>query len=291
MTRTTSHPEPTPLPEACAAFRGRLSGYLDGTLDAETRDLADRHIARCDACRKLADETEAAERSLAELVDASATPALPEGFTGSILARTIHEAPVEVAGPTTARPVAWLGWVAAAAAVTFSVMTLNLGQPRPIATPSEPAPQLAAVDARPWHASTILSPGMMPTATVLAASDPAASGSIEDLQVLAAAALLFDRLAYDAAGEVDFVREVAEYDEIVERLGRLADAMPEDHADFAATIHVAADLLTLIVGPKVGPDHAGAGDFAPAIDAMPAGRFVELAGSLIRIESRLSRSA
>ena len=55
----------------CTDIRAMLSGLLDDQVAAETRYLAERHLAECPACRELLSE---AERNEALIAAEVATP-------------------------------------------------------------------------------------------------------------------------------------------------------------------------------------------------------------------------
>ncbi len=275
MSATDDRRSPSPatgsaeLPAACAAFRGRLSGYLDGTVAESARVEADAHVAACRACRRVADETEAAERGLARLIDADAAAPLPEGFAGAILARTVHEH--RPAARPHARPglVPWLGWVAAAAAVLFTVVSWSVDGPGP-AAPGEPAAELVAVRSAPWQVS----------ATLDGPAAPASLAAAPDLAPLFAAATLLEAFAEDADpdGAGAFAARVVDYDRLLPRLATVARTLPPDSA---ATVEMARGVLQSIAeGDARQRTH---------LQRQLAGG--ELAAALRRLEGRLAGPA
>lgn len=231
--------EDAPLAEACAAFRGRLSEYLDGGLDDDDRRAADTHVAACSACRQLADEIEAAERALAYGIDEAAATPLPAGFTGAILARTVHEQQTagRIGPGTNHAPggvVPWLGWVAAAALVVFNLAIWNVNQPSTSA-PSDVSTDLPpTVVASTWQISSTLDGPAVPSVSTAGSAD---------LSPLYAAAALLESFAGDT-GDPDaagaFAAQVIAYDELIPRLGAISRQLPPESA---ATIEMTRGLL------------------------------------------------
>lgn len=243
MSDHTTHRDPHETPatesEACIAFRGRLSAYLDGMLPDEIREAADAHAAVCEACRRRADTLEAAESNLARIIDDEASAPLPPGFTGAILARTVHEsAPHDrrFAGPAGLAP--WLGWIAAAAMLVFTVTARNVDRPdapRPGEAAGTPVPTVVSAA---WQVSATR------TDRPVGLDGPDASDhAIDAISSLDAVATLLDTLAADPGdpeAAARFAAEVIAYDELLPRLERLArDLSPES----SAVVEVARGLL------------------------------------------------
>ncbi|MDY7109587.1 MAG: zf-HC2 domain-containing protein [Planctomycetota bacterium] len=142
----------------CTDIKVLLSGLIDDELGAETRHLAERHIAECRACRVLVDEAEAAHQLVASEAQATVEPGrLPEGFVGSVLSRTVYDEPRRrgQAGSW----VNWLGWMAAAACLVLAVAIWALDR-RPLTGRLAPGP--APVAKAPPPAAP--NPGMIQTA-------------------------------------------------------------------------------------------------------------------------------
>ncbi|MFK7960003.1 MAG: zf-HC2 domain-containing protein [Phycisphaerales bacterium] len=241
--------DPATLPAACAEFRAVLSGYLDGQLEADEIRRADGHLAGCSGCRAVTDETERLERELSTMFDGDdAAPAASADFMGSVMARTVYaDGPLRTPG----RGTAWLGWVAAAAALTFSAVIWTVDGSRPTrnqaSTPGAPgAPSVVAAEftmspADAWQVSRTL--------TVDAGPNDAADAAIDhapDRAVVGAAAVLLRTLAEapsDDADALDFARRVVAYDDLLPRLRSLAVAMDGsadagDHPELLDAIEV-----------------------------------------------------
>lgn len=103
----------------CTDIKTLLSGLVDDELEPEVRHLAERHLAECTACRTRVDDMEALAQELASsMAESVEETALSVDFVGGVLARTVYaEAPPRRAPGFSA----WLGWLAAAAAIAFAI--------------------------------------------------------------------------------------------------------------------------------------------------------------------------
>ena len=103
----------------CTDIRALLSGLLDDELEQDVRHDAERHLAECDTCRSLVDETEQLDALIvADATSIAGSTGLPEGFEARVLARTSR---ADTPLPYTRRWTTWAGWVAAAACLTMAV--------------------------------------------------------------------------------------------------------------------------------------------------------------------------
>ncbi len=242
-----SHHPTGPESVACTTFRGRMSTYLDGLLPEDAREAADAHVAVCEACRRRVDDLETAEFTLARMIEDDAERPLPPGFAGAILARTVHEAPAEsrrTAGHLGLAP--WLGWIAAAAMLIFTVTLRSVdrpGRPRPADVGGEPAPTVVSAS---WQISATRD-DLPPD------GDESLRGrhGIDATSSLEGVASLLDTLAADVAAGGDaegiarFAAEVIAYDELLLRLERLGrELSPES----LAIVDVARGLLEDLAG-------------------------------------------
>ncbi len=113
------HEESIPGPLDCQDVQALLSALIDDELDAETRHLADRHVATCPDCREVLDELEYAETVLAADIDRICSD-LPAGFEAAVLEETVcRDRRRRVRGLVT-----WSGWVATAASLTIATAAL-----------------------------------------------------------------------------------------------------------------------------------------------------------------------
>ncbi len=107
----------------CTDIKALLSALLDDHLDAPALHRAERHLAECRSCRNFVGEAERNERLIAEeAASAFSGDGPPEGFEQAVLGRTIHAHPLRPLLSWTA----WLGWVAAAAALLLVLTTWQL---------------------------------------------------------------------------------------------------------------------------------------------------------------------
>jgi hypothetical protein len=180
-------------PMDCTDIKVLLSGLIDDELDAETRHLAERHIAECRACRDLVDEAEAAHQLLASEAEMNLAPdGLPAGFAGAVLSRTVYDEDHR-RGPLTGW-VNWLGWMAAAACLVLAItiwaldhrpLTRQMNGPSPVAA-APPATQPTVIPivyntpGRSWVSEGEYSPGALEPAAEAATPDEAPADAIDD---------------------------------------------------------------------------------------------------------------
>jgi anti-sigma factor RsiW len=107
-----------------------IADYVDGDLGERERDEVEAHLATCERCRA---DVRSARLARDQLASVPAVEA-PAGLTEEILGAVDREPPareapvVEVFGGRprrSSKPVAWLGAVAAAAAIVIGVFVLN----------------------------------------------------------------------------------------------------------------------------------------------------------------------
>ncbi len=101
----------------CTDIKASLSALLDDQIEKQERYEAERHLAACAVCRALVDQAESSEKLLSRIYDASIQP-LSEKFESSVLSQTVYASASSFRRPTW---ISWLGWVAAAAALTLAV--------------------------------------------------------------------------------------------------------------------------------------------------------------------------
>jgi len=105
-----------------------LAGYVDGDLGERERAEVDAHLATCERCRADVRSARLAKDRMASVPAAEAPPGLHDEILDAVR-RAPHEAPVvEVFGARprrSSKPAAWLGAVAAAAAILIGVFVFN----------------------------------------------------------------------------------------------------------------------------------------------------------------------
>jgi len=110
-------------PFACDDVQAVLSGLLDGELDAESRHLAEVHLAHCEACRTMIDEAEQLDREVRSAV--SAREAWSEDFERRIHA-AVNDPAREWRTMRRLRFSAWAGWVTAVAAMVLLAASISI---------------------------------------------------------------------------------------------------------------------------------------------------------------------
>ena len=218
----------------CTDIKVIASGFVDAELDADTRHAAERHLVECAACRSLVDQLESLSDRI--ISDAAGTgEGLPDGFAGAVLARTVYaEAPARrIAGWTS-----WLGWIAAAAALVLAVFVWQLDQTPLVVTPTPAVAESGARATDPYGGARLATlrswvhdgptrPSDDPLELegdpedVLLAAPLRSEISREDAVLLESTALFLEILAVrheDSATDVDRLREIAIYEDLLPRL-------------------------------------------------------------------------
>lgn len=271
----------------CTDIKVVLSGLVDDELDPGTRHAAERHLAGCAACRDLVGEVEAVNQLIAaDTTQLYGRDHLPNGFMNDVLGRTAGEDRRRSAGAW----VNWLGWLAAAACLVLAVSAwltqegrlVSREQP-PVAIGPEAPPSIRPAS---YLRSSIYN-GETSLSDLLAERAPESTGeerqqiesalAREDAEALDAASLLLEMLLLadqSSFADVEQIREIAEYDEMLERLattrGRLS---PRERPAVFATESI---LLRIVNGPLSTDDvrdlqeMVRQSDLASSLDAMSA---------------------
>lgn len=274
----------------CTDIKAVLSAIMDDELDRDDRHEVERHLAECKACRKVLDEAESVDAMLALDAAGPSACSLPSGFEASVLARTTQAHSMRV---RERRWVTYGGWIASAAAIALA-MTIWIvdrralvHQPqRPITDtptgadafsslsyasnisnswiyegPVEPAPvrePAGASSASDAEASADDRPGAPPTIERIM---QATTMTREDAETVYAAALALDQLRgadQRSFAELDVVRRIVEYDNL---LPRLAEVHKRLNAEERAAVLAVESIFTRIVrGPISADDLAEIGE-------------------------------
>jgi hypothetical protein len=211
MSDSHEHRAATPL--ACNELKASLSAYLDDELTRDERLRADAHIVGCGPCRRLVERAEALDASLREkftldLEDAAREVDGDSVDVGAMQAKVL--AAIGSSAPVAATP-ARRGWLrpAAIAAVLAGAALLAVsfsGNDAEQARSSRQPTQLISLDA-------------------------------DDRQLLYSTGVILSHLrreGFERSDERTQLREVARYDELVERLNALITKLPaEDRAAVA----------------------------------------------------------
>lgn len=239
----------------CTDIRVLLSGLIDDEVDAETRHQADRHIARCQACTAMIGQAEALDGLVVADTDVWNDEVNGDGvsdaFIGTVLSRTVY---ARQRPHFRERFTTWTGWIAVAAvmilAMTVWIMDRQLRQTRNAdqqavaitATAYRPGPELRS-STRPLPTYT----GGVQAAAFL----PDSRLAHHDALALDTAAVVLDMLIAtppEDAIEIERMRRIVEYDQLLERLADARMRLPD--ADHPA-VHAAEAILTrlLLVSP------------------------------------------
>lgn len=223
-------PEPS-RPIACSELKAALSAYLDDELTREERLRADAHLVDCGKCRDLIERAEQLDDSL------RAQFALDlERATAEIKADSVDTAAMQasVLAAIGARPQRrWLPRLAIAAGIAAaalaSIMLWNSGSRNDALAPLGPGQFASSKDA----ASREIEPVAQPRreAIALASLDP------DERQLLYSTGVILTNLkreGFEHSASTTQLREVARYDELVDRLDVvLGKVAPEDRATIA----------------------------------------------------------
>lgn len=243
----------------CTDLKALLSAFVDGELPGDIRHDAERHLARCAECRALVTEAEANDRLLAGALVEGEVP-LPDGFEQAVLSLTVDRRRAD-------RWRSWLGWMAAAACLALAVTIWFTN--RPARQQASPADARAASESpRPWNGSDApkamlaglvinevaqYPPDQAPrplTRTPAPASGDERALPRETAEVFEATALLLDMLqqgAADSFADVERVRRIAVYEELLDRLAVAREELPA--ADRPAVMAVESMLYRIVRGP------------------------------------------
>src|SRR5436190_21982563 len=205
----------------CTDIKVILSGLVDDELDGETRHDAERHLAECQPCRNLVSQAEGLNALVALDAQSMIEPRLPEDFEAAVLSRPIYPQTYKFRARRKMWPT-YVGWLAAAACIALASLIWMERQPQ--------RGQDIAIGPAPivYHTGTGLRSstfdGDQPIKQLAATGDP------DDADTLYAASLALSML-HDADlnsfADVDKVRRIAEYDDLLDRLAATRQRLPE----------------------------------------------------------------
>lgn len=239
----------------CTDIKALLSALADDELDHARRHVAERHLAECRDCRLLLDQAEALDQAIVADTAGLTAEALPDGFEDAVLGRTIFRGSLRPYGRMWTT---WVGWVAAAASLALAITIWRVDRsggadaspPRHIDIARIPT---TPPDSAPWLSGEVAM-GMVSSdapAPARAESGPAfATITGEDADVLYAASLLLETLLDAEAtsfAEVEEIRQVAEYDQILPRLAAARRRLSA--TDQTAVLAAESILLRVVRGP------------------------------------------
>jgi anti-sigma factor RsiW len=159
----------------CRGARRILLAALDGEIDAGTREVLDRHLAGCAACRVARDETARLHGALGGLPQAAAVPPGLEQAALRRIRAALAEAEAD-RGWWSLRRAWWLAAPAAAAAVALFVWRQAPPREARVAAPaavSAPAPERAPTPRSPAAEAPVrVAQSKAPASTAGAAAPP-----------------------------------------------------------------------------------------------------------------------
>lgn len=193
-----------PAPLACNDLKAALSAYLDDELTRDERLRADAHLVGCGSCRGLVERAEALDETLRERFALDADLAARSVDPATVDTRAM-QAQVLAAIGTPARRRAWLPRLAIATAVAAALAGAALLSLQFIGAPS-------AADTRASERSARL-----------------VSLDADERQLLYSTGVILHNLrreGFERSEDRAQLREVARYDELVQRLDALITKLP-----------------------------------------------------------------
>ena len=235
-------------PIACSELKASLSAYLDDELTRDERLRADTHLVGCGKCRDLVERAEQLDDAL------RAQFALDlEQASAQLTAESIDTAAMQasVLAAIGARPrTRWLPRLAVAAGIAGAVVATiafwNAGDRSDALAPLGPG-QFASSDA---PATREIEPVAQPRreSIALASLDP------DERQLLYSTSVILTNIkreGFEDSASATQLREVARYDELVDRLdGLLGKVAPEDRA----TVAFARETIEHFIESASNPD-------------------------------------
>lgn len=241
----------------CTDIKAILSGLVDDEVDHDTRHDAERHLVTCQPCRSLVNEAEGLNALIALDSTSMIPSSLPEGFEAAVLARTVYPQTYKFRE----RRRLWtntVGWLAAAACLTLASMIWYQ-------RPNQPSEQTASNQLPPRDSDSKTGTGIYLTGSTLQnrtfdgdlpiVKVALNAGNPDDADTLYAAAMVLDMLN-DADGstfaDVERVRRIAEYDNLLDRLAATRQRLPEK--DRAVVLAAEGILTRAVMGPMSQDD-------------------------------------
>lgn len=234
----------------CTDIKAILSGLVDDEVDRDARHDAERHLATCQPCRNLVNEAEGLNALIALDGRSMIASSLPEGFEAAVLSRTVYPQTYKFRE----RRRQWtntVGWLAAAACLTLASL---IWYQRPVRDAGlvmgdSPTPEGKARVVNTYNTGANLMnrtfDGDLPIAQV--ALD---AGNSDDADTLYATAMVLEMLnGSDTStfADVERVRRIAEYDDLLDRLATTRQRLPE--RDRAVVLAAEGILTRAVLGP------------------------------------------
>ena len=240
-------PEPS-RPIACSELKAALSAYLDDELTRDERLRADAHLVGCGKCRDLVERAERLDDALRAQFARDLEQAASEVSLESVDTAAMQASVLAAIGPRPRR--SWLprlaiaaGIVAAAAA---TIVFWKAGDRSDALAPLGPGQFASSTDAG--------SRGVEPVAAPRREAIALASLDADERQLLYSTSVILTNLkreGFERSASATQLREVARYDELVDRLdGVLGKVAPEDRA----TVAFARETIEHFIESASNPD-------------------------------------
>ena len=212
-------------PIACAELKASMSAYLDDELPRDERLRADAHLVECGKCRDLIERAERLDETLREQFARDLEHASAEITAESVDTKAMQASVLAAIGAPDEKR--WLPRLAVAAGITVAVLATiavwNSGDRSQSLAPMGPG-QFASGKSAPRTVDPIAEPSG--ASIQLASLDP------DERQLLYSTGVILSNIRKDgfehSAGATQ-LREVARYDELVDRLDSIMGKVaPED---------------------------------------------------------------
>lgn len=233
----------TPL--GCSELKASLSSYIDDELTRDERLRADAHIVGCGSCRDLIERAERLDDNLREHFDLELEHAAGLIPTESVDTRAMQsQVFAEIGARARSR---WISRFAIAAGIGIAAMASiafwRAGDaPRSVA-PAEPGQFASSGTPREPQSPSVTAP--RDSAVQLASLDP------EERQLLYSTSVILTNLRradFEHSGSHTQLREVARYDDLVQRLDALLTKVP---APDRPTLALARDTIAFLIDASV----------------------------------------
>ena len=212
-------------PPACSAMKAMLSAYLDDELTREERLRSDAHLLECHDCRGLVERAETLDETLREKFALDLADAKETIDARTIDTRAMQASVLAAIGAPTRR--FWLPRAAIAAGIAAAALASFLFWPSTTTTNSSTVPstknaQLAALDD-------------------------------DERQLLYSTSVILTNLrkvGFQNAANRGELREVARYDELVDRLDALLPKLP---TEARPTVALARETIAFLIDSSEDP--------------------------------------
>jgi hypothetical protein len=226
MNRPIDNTRPSPI--ACSELKATLSAYLDDELTRDERIRADTHLVSCGICRDLVERAETLDETLREKFAIDLAAAQRDVDTASVDTRAMQANVLAAIGLRERR--VWLPRAAIAAGIAAAVLASIMlwptdGSAKSLAPGGAGAFIVADRGKNAADGVTVPVPVPVPTRNAV----ELASLDADDRQLLYSTGVILTNLrkeGFQNASNRGELREVARYDELVDRLDELLTKLP-----------------------------------------------------------------